>query len=109
MAAGPRLLLARMRYAARVTTDYVYSFAEDFGPPSPSCLDTDHRPVTLRRAAYRDALDWHDVHSATFTQFHPRTTCANVYADVVDDGFVLATGGDVAGDPAADGELRLPY
>jgi len=108
MAAGSRLLLARLRYAAQVTNDYAYSFAEDFGPPSASCLDTDHRSVTLRRAAYRDVLGWHDVQSATFTQYHPRTTCANVYAAAVQDGFVLATGGEVVGNPTADPELRLP-
>lgn len=108
VARGTRRKIATLRYADVSRTDNTYLFVEDFGPESPSCLQAGPRSMLIRNAEHRIQSTWARFSTATFTQYHPRTVCANVAVETRAGGLWLATGSTYVGDPRLSETYAAP-
>lgn len=104
---GQRIDLGTIRHSGAVKLDHAYSFAEDYGPASASCLTTGER---LTRISPLQALvngQWQTFKTGRFTSYYPRTRCGNIYFGNQDGDFLLGTGGRLVSDPNIQ-QLTLP-
>jgi hypothetical protein len=100
LAHGRTIELATLRVARRVPdASSIYSFAEDFGPPSRSCIAADERHVAVGGVAAHVDGRWVPIQRAYFDPNHPLEECANIAAAAEGGAWVLSSGGSVVGNP----------
>ena len=106
--AGTRRKVATLRLAKVSAMNHNDVFVEDFGPESPSCLQTAFRAMKIRDSEYQVGDVWQRFTTARFNTYHARTVCANVSAASNSTETLLTTGGSVVGDPTSGADVPLP-
>lgn len=104
---GQRIDLGTIRHTGAVKLNHAYSFTEDYGPASASCLATGER---LTRISPLEALvngQWQTFKTGRFTSYYPRTRCGNIYFGNQEGDFLLGTGGRLVSDPKVQ-QVTLP-